>query len=120
MKRNINNLDQINCRHKDDEPFGSSTTLLEQQEYLQSLLGDSINEENWNKAIKFIGRQINGNGVVRKLKTERGVLCKQEDIARYFNEMFTQETHDIKKLQVPYTKQHKEVNTETNIALQHK
>jgi Reverse transcriptase (RNA-dependent DNA polymerase) len=83
---------------------------LEKQKYLQGLLAEGINDVNWNKALKFIGNEIKGNGIVKQLKTERGVLRKQKDIADYFNEKFTLTTHDSKKMQVPFTKKHHEVN----------
>jgi hypothetical protein len=96
-------------RHK-DEPVGFGATLLDKQKYLQSLFNDGINEVAWNKALKFIGNEIKGNGIVRKLETsDRGTLRKQEDIAEYFNEKFTQETHDLKKLQVPLVQRLDEV-----------
>lgn len=113
---------QLNTfRHKDIEPLDSSTNLLDKQLYLQSLLGDGINEANWNKAMKFIGKEVKGDGIVKKLKTDGGMLYRHADIARYFNEKFTLQTHDPKKLQMPYTEQHGEVNTKfnVNIALLH-
>jgi hypothetical protein len=81
---------------------------------MQNVLSDGFNEVMWNKALKFIGNEIKGNGLIRKLKTpERGELRKHEDIAEYFNKKFTLETHDPKKLQVPLVHRLDEVNAKS-------